>query len=72
MRDAIDPGGRQQEPERIGTPLRDAAVDTRPGDHEAPTNAGSADPHGRDSVSTQATAAPTRAEGGDAWYSATP
>lgn len=57
---------------RIGTPLRDAAVDPRPGDHEAPTNAGTADPHGRDSVSIQATAAPTRSEGGDPWYFPTP
>lgn len=68
MRDAIDPGGRQ-EPVRLGTPLRDAAVDPLPGDHEVPTNAGTADPHGRDSVSVQATAAPSRAEGGDDWYS---
>lgn len=30
---------------RIGTPLRDAAVDPRPGDASVPTNAGLADPH---------------------------
>lgn len=71
MRDAIDPGGRDNTTQ-LGTPLRDSAVDPRPGDHEVPTNAGTADPHGRDSVSIQATAAPTRAEGGDPWYFPTP
>ena len=30
---------------RIGAPLRDAAVDPRPGDASVPTNAGLADPH---------------------------
>ncbi len=33
-------------PTVVGTPLRDAAVDPRPGDFLAPTNAGKADPHG--------------------------
>ncbi len=31
---------------KVGTPLRDAAVDPRPGDYLAPSNAGEADPHG--------------------------
>lgn len=31
---------------RIGTPLRDAAVDPRPGDYLAPTNAGKPGPQG--------------------------
>jgi hypothetical protein len=31
---------------RIGTPLRDGAVDPRPADFLGPTNAGAADPHG--------------------------
>lgn len=31
---------------KLGTPLRDAAVDPRPGDYLAPTNAGQANPHG--------------------------
>lgn len=39
---------------RIGTPLRDAAVDPRPGDASVPTNAGQADPHGPLVVSPQA------------------
>jgi len=30
---------------QIGAPLRDAAVDPRPGDASVPTNAGLADPH---------------------------
>ena len=31
---------------RLGTPLRDAAVDPRPGDHLPPTNAGEPGPFG--------------------------
>jgi hypothetical protein len=31
---------------RLGTPIRDAAVDPRPGDYLAPVNAGKANPHG--------------------------
>lgn len=31
---------------KVGTPLRDAAVDPRRGDYLPPTNAGKADPHG--------------------------
>ncbi|MFD5081864.1 hypothetical protein ACFWOG_04380 [Kitasatospora sp. NPDC058406] len=31
---------------RVGAPLRDAAVDPRAGDHQAPTGAGAGDPHG--------------------------
>jgi hypothetical protein len=31
---------------KVGTPLRDGAVDPRPGDFLPPTNAGLADPHG--------------------------
>lgn len=38
---------------RIGTPLRDAAVDPRPGDFLVPTNAGLADPHGPRVVAVQ-------------------
>jgi hypothetical protein len=33
-------------PHRMGTPLRDAAVDPRPEDFLPPTNAGKANPHG--------------------------
>lgn len=67
MRDAqADP--ERKEPIRHGTRLRDAAVDPRPGDYQAPTNAGSADPHGPECVSTQATAAPSRSRGADPWY----
>lgn len=44
--------------EQIGTPLRDAAVDPRPGDHLAPVNAGKpgsdGNPHGGYVVSVQA------------------
>lgn len=39
---------------RIGTPIRDAATDPRPGDHLPPVNAGQADPHGPHVVSVQA------------------
>jgi hypothetical protein len=35
----------------VGTKLRDAAVNPKPGDFLAPTNAGKADPHGPDVVS---------------------
>lgn len=42
-------------PTRVGTPLRDAAVDPRPGDFLAPSNAGAAgvlgNPHGPHVVS---------------------
>jgi hypothetical protein len=31
---------------RVGTPVRDGAVDPRPGDYLGPTNAGQANPHG--------------------------
>ena len=31
---------------RVGTPIRDAAVDPQPGDFLAPVHAGQADPHG--------------------------
>lgn len=41
------------EPTQVGTPLRDAAVDPRPEDFLAPTNAGQADPHGPDVVSPE-------------------
>lgn len=36
---------------RLGTPLRDAAVDPRAGDFLPPTNAGDANPHGPECVS---------------------
>lgn len=43
---------------QLGTPLRDAAVDPRPEDFQAPTNAGregqSGNPHGPTVVSVQA------------------
>lgn len=38
-------------PAQVGSPLRDAAVNPRPGDFLPPTNAGQADPHGPDVVS---------------------
>lgn len=44
---------RDVEPEKLGTDLRDAAVDPQPGDFLAPTNAGQADPHGPDVVSPE-------------------
>ena len=37
----------------VGTPLRDAAVDPKPSDFLAPTNAGEADPHGPAVVSPE-------------------
>lgn len=40
-------------PEQFGARLRDAAVDPQPGDFLAPTNAGTADPHGPDVVSPE-------------------
>jgi hypothetical protein len=43
---------------RQGTPIRDAAVDPRPGDHHPPVNAGLADPHGPLVVSVQPTTLP--------------
>ena len=38
---------------QVGTPLRDAAVDPRPEDFLAPTNAGEANPHGSSVVSPE-------------------
>lgn len=38
---------------QVGTKLRDAAVDPRPDDFLAPTNAGQANPHGPDVVSPE-------------------
>jgi hypothetical protein len=38
---------------QVGTPLRDASVDPHEDDYLPPTNAGAADPHGPDVVSTQ-------------------
>lgn len=43
--DPADP--RESGIEQVGTPLRDAAVDPRPGDFLAPTNAGEENPHGK-------------------------
>lgn len=47
---------------RIGTPVRDAAVDPRPGDYLAPVNAGrpgqDGNPHGPHVVSLQPTTLP--------------
>ena len=45
----VDP--RDVESQRVGTPVRDAAVDPEPGDFLAPVNAGQANPHGPDVVS---------------------
>jgi hypothetical protein len=53
--DARDAG----QPIMLGSPLRDAAVDPRPGDFLAPTNAGQADPHGPLVVSPQIHASET-------------
>lgn len=39
--------------EQVGTHLRDAAVDPRPEDYLAPTNAGEANPHGPEVVSPE-------------------
>lgn len=39
--------------EPVGTVLRDAAVDPRPGDFLAPTNAGEANPHGPEAISPE-------------------
>lgn len=56
LKDAADPNtpdpirAASYRAERIGTPLRDAAVDPRPGDHLPPSNAGvegeQGNPHG--------------------------
>jgi hypothetical protein len=47
---------------RIGTPIRDASVDPRPEDRDAPVNAGrpgpEGNPHGSHVVSTQASTLP--------------
>jgi hypothetical protein len=43
---------------RLGTELRDAAVDPWPGDFMPPTNAGQADPHGPEVVAPGVHAAP--------------
>jgi hypothetical protein len=37
----------------VGTPLRDAAVDPRPGDFVSPINAGQHDPHGAEVVAIE-------------------
>lgn len=47
------PDPRDHEVEELGTRLRDAAVDPRPGDFLAPINAGKANPHGPDVVSPE-------------------
>jgi hypothetical protein len=39
---------REVEGTRVGTPVRDAAVDPQPGDFLAPVNAGTANPHGEE------------------------
>ncbi|GII63550.1 hypothetical protein Skr01_36350 [Sphaerisporangium krabiense] len=49
---------RDVERVRLGTPLRDAAVDPWPEDFLPPTNAGQADPHGPQVVSPGAHAVP--------------
>lgn len=47
------PDPREHTEEAIGTRLRDAAVDPRPGDFLAPINAGEANPHGPEVVSPE-------------------
>lgn len=47
--DAYDP--HRNPVQQVGTPARDAAIDPRPEDFLAPTNAGEADPHGPEVVS---------------------
>lgn len=56
--EAAEPGGpvvqvdsREVGLQQVGTSLRDAAVDPRPGDFLAPVNAGDGDPHGPQVVS---------------------
>ena len=44
---------REVSDQRVGTPIRDAAVDPQPGDFLAPTNAGDANPHGPDVVNPE-------------------
>lgn len=44
------PDPRKVATEQVGTRIRDAAVDPKPGDFLAPTNAGQANPHGPDVV----------------------
>lgn len=45
-RQAPEPPDPRDVGERASAPLRDAAVDPRPEDYRAPTNAGDANPHG--------------------------
>lgn len=56
-RDVAEPDppidAREATGQRVGTPLRDAAVDPRPGDYLPPTNAGQADPHGPKVIAPQ-------------------
>jgi hypothetical protein len=47
----LDP--RTVSTEKVGDPVRDAAVDPREGDFLAPTNAGEANPHGTEVVSPE-------------------
>lgn len=47
------PDPRDHTEEAVGTRLRDAAVDPRPGDFLAPINAGEANPHGPEVVSPE-------------------
>jgi hypothetical protein len=58
QREPADP--RDVEPVRVGSPMRDAAVDPRPGDYLPPTNAGEANPHGPAVVSPEIGAASDR------------
>lgn len=48
--DVERPDTRDVTETKVGTPLRDAAVDPRPADFLPPINAGQADPHGPDVV----------------------
>lgn len=45
---------------RVGTPIRDASVDPRPGDFLPPTNAGKANPHGPKVVAPEVHASGTQ------------
>lgn len=49
--DPVQPADpREVATQRVGTPIRDGAVDPRPGDFLGPTNAGEANPHGTEVV----------------------
>lgn len=47
------PDPREVGTQKVGTPVRDGAVDPRPGDFLGPTNAGEANPHGSQVVNPE-------------------